>query len=243
MKTIAIIPSRYASTRFPGKPLALIAGKPMIQRVYEGVRRCEELYDVIVATDDERIFNAVAAFGGKALMTSSAHQCGTDRLAECAQILSLSDQDIILNIQGDEPLVGPEIVRDLMSCFDDPSVVMGTLKTEITDPAELENPNVVKVVTDCNDYALYFSRYSLPYQRGEFATKHYKHVGMYGYRKAFLTAFSEMAPTSLERSESLEQLRALENGYKIKVKETKYQTRGVDTPEQLKELEKFYEFD
>lgn len=237
MKTVAIIPSRYASSRFPGKPLAMIAGKSMIQHVYERVSMTEGIDAVYVATDDKRIYDAVTAFSGRAIMTSAEHQCGTDRLAECVATLALAPDDLVLNIQGDEPLIRPEMIRDLISCFEDPDVVMGTLKKEITDEAELNNPNVVKVVTDIHGDALYFSRYPLPYQRGEGAVKHYKHIGVYGYSADFLCRFSRMSRTSLEKSESLEQLRVLENGYRIRVKETEYQTVGVDTPEQLKEVE------
>ena len=240
MRTVAIIPARYSSSRFPGKPLALIAGKPMVQHVYERVKSA--LPQVYVATDDERIYDAVTLFGGMALMTSVRHCCGTDRLAECALMpeLGLEDGDLILNIQGDEPLIRPEMVRDLVGCFEDPQVVMGTLKKEITRPEDLENPNVVKVVTDSRGDALYFSRFCIPFVRGEAAaTKHYKHIGVYGYKKDFLLKFSKMQPSSLEGSESLEQLRVLENGYRIRVSETIYDTVGIDTPEQLKEIEKY----
>nr|WP_024837328.1 3-deoxy-manno-octulosonate cytidylyltransferase [Clostridium sp. 12(A)] len=242
MKTYAIIPSRYQSSRFPGKPLALISGKPMIQWVYENVSKVTQLDGVYVATDDQRIFVTVESFGGKALMTSSAHACGTDRLAECADILQLNDEDIVLNIQGDEPLIRPEMVMDLISTFDSESVYMGTLKKKIEEEEELNNPNVVKVITDVNGDAIYFSRHTLPYERDGKRRTHYKHIGAYGYKKWFLVKFSELDKTELELSESLEQLRAIENGYKVRVKETKWQTVGVDAPEQIalveKELEK-----
>lgn len=237
MKKIAIIPARYQSTRFPGKPLALIEGKTMIQRVYENVSEVNALDEVYVATDDERIFNAVEAFGGKVLMTSSKHTCGTDRLAECADILMLNDEDVVLNIQGDEPLIKPEMILDLLSTFDSEDVYMGTLKKVIDEDEELDNPNVVKVVTDINDNAIYFSRYCLPYERDGKSVKHYKHIGAYGYKTWFLYKFSKMSKTSLEKTESLEQLRVIENGLKIKVKETIYQSIGVDTPEQIKLVE------
>lgn len=236
-KIIAIIPSRYGSTRFPGKPLADIKGKPMIQWVYENVSKVIALSDVFVATDDERIFNAVKEFDGKALMTSNEHTCGTDRLAECANILKLNSSDIVLNIQGDEPLIREEMIEDLISCFDSPDVYMGTLKKRIDNKEELENPNVVKVITDINDFAIYFSRFCLPYERGNQSSLHYKHIGAYGYTVEFLLKYSRMQKSKLEISESLEQLRVIENGYKIKVKETKYQTVGVDAPEQLKQVE------
>ena len=239
MRTVAIIPARWASSRFPGKPLALIGGKPMVRHVYERVMSV--IPEVYVATDDERIYDAVKGFGGRALMTSEKHCCGTDRLAECALMpdLGLEDGDLILNIQGDEPLIRPEMVRDLVGCFEDPQVVMGTLKKEITRPEDLNNPNVVKVATDLNGDALYFSRFCIPFERGEAAAKHYKHIGVYGYKKDFLLKFSRMQRSSLEISESLEQLRVLENGYRIRVRETIYDTVGVDTPQQLKEVEKY----
>lgn len=236
-KIIALIPSRYGSSRFPGKPLMLIKGKPMIQHVYEHVRCVEEISDVYVATDDNRIFDAVESFGGKALMTAQTHTCGTDRLAECAHILNLNKDDLILNIQGDEPTIRATMIRDLISCFESKDVYMGTLKKEILIKEELSNPNVVKVITDNSDNAIYFSRYCLPYERDNKTVKHFKHIGVYGYRKWFLLQYSSMKKTSLEIAESLEQLRAIENGYKIRVKETQYQTVGVDTPEQVAQVE------
>lgn len=237
MKVIAIIPSRYGSSRFPGKPLALISGKPMIEWVYENVSKASFLDGVYVATDDQRIFDCVESFGGKALMTASTHTCGTDRLAECAEILQLEDEDLVLNIQGDEPLIKAEMVQDLYSCFDSEEVYMGTLKKKIEVEEELDNPNVVKVINDVNDYAIYFSRFCLPFERDGKKTTHFKHIGAYGYKVWFLKQYSKMAKTPLEISESLEQLRVLENGYKIRVKETKHQTVGVDTPEQVKQVE------
>lgn len=241
MKIIAIIPSRYGSTRFPGKPLAIIKGKPMIQWVCENVSKAENISDVYVATDDQRIYDAVISFGGKVLMTSDKHSCGTDRLAECAEILKLSDEDIVLNIQGDEPLIRKEMVEDLISCFDSPGVYMGTLKKRIEVEEELDNPNVVKVITDVNNNAIYFSRFCLPFERNGKRTDHYKHIGAYGYTAIFLKQYSKMDKTSLEIAESLEQLRVIQNGLKIRVKETKYQTVGVDTLEQLKQVEEIME--
>lgn len=240
-KKIAIIPSRYGSSRFPGKPLALIKGKPMIQHVYENVKKVTELDEVYVATDDKRIFDVVTAFGGKALMTSDRHTCGTDRLAECAQMLNLEEEDLVLNIQGDEPLINKEMILDLLSCFDSEDVYMGTLKKKITAEEELNNSNVVKVICDVNEYAIYFSRFCLPFERDEKKAIHYKHIGAYGYKKWFLMKYSNMSKTGLEIAESLEQLRVLENGYKIRVKETQFQTVGVDTPEQLLQVEKLME--
>ncbi len=238
MLKVAIIPSRYGSTRFPGKPLALICGKPMIQWVYENVSNSHELDGVYVATDDERVFKCVESFGGKAIMTSSNHTCGTDRLAECADILGLSDNDIVLNIQGDEPLINPQMVSDLYSAFNDSEVYMGTLKKQIDQESELNNPNVVKVITDLSNNAIYFSRYSIPYEREKTGIKHFKHIGAYGYKVWFLKKFSTMSKTILEKTESLEQLRVIENGYSIRVIETLYNTVGVDTPEQIEFVEK-----
>ena len=171
-------------------------------------------------------------------MTSQNHTCGTDRLAECADILNLSDDDIVLNIQGDEPMITPKMVSTLRSCFDNLEVYMGTLKKRINSQEELDNPNVVKVITDVNDNAIYFSRYCLPYNRDNRKVEHFKHVGAYGYKTFFLKQFSKMPKTELEMAESLEQLRVIENGYKIKVKETDVMTVGIDTPEQLTYVEK-----
>ncbi len=238
MKIIAIIPSRYGATRFPGKPLALISGKPMIQWVYENVNKVEKLDGVYVATDDQRILGCVEGFGGKALMTSSTHTCGTDRLAECAEILKLDDDDIVLNIQGDEPLINSQMIMDLYSIFEDSNVYMGTLKKLIENEDELNNPNVVKVINDINGDAIYFSRFCLPYERDGEKKSHFKHIGVYGYKTWFLKKYSKMDKTELEKSESLEQLRVIENGLKIRVKETMYQTIGVDTPEQIELVEK-----
>lgn len=233
MRRIVIIPSRYGSSRFPGKPLALICGKPMIQWVCENVSSVKCVDSVYVATDDKRIYDAVIDFGGKAIMTSSEHTCGTDRLAECVDILKLADEDIVLNIQGDEPLIKPEMILDLLSTFDDDSVYMGTLKKRIEEDDEILNPNVVKVITDIRNDAIYFSRYTIPYERDGIRRTHYKHVGTYGYKVWFLKQFSGMPKTELELAESLEQLRVIENGFKIRVKETPWQTIGVDTPEQI----------
>jgi 3-deoxy-manno-octulosonate cytidylyltransferase (CMP-KDO synthetase) len=192
---------------------------------------------VYVATDDERILECVKSFGGKVLMTAPTHACGTDRLAECVDILGLNDEDIVLNIQGDEPLINTGMIIDLYSNFEDADVYMGTLKKRITDDDELDNPNVVKVISDINDYAIYFSRFCLPYERDKEKTTHFKHVGAYGYKVWFLKEYSKMSKTSLEKAESLEQLRVIENGMKIKIKETIYQTVGVDTPEQINFVE------
>lgn len=237
MKTVAMIPSRYGSSRFPGKPLTMILGKPMIQRVYENVSKTDCVDCVYVATDDQRIFNCVSQFGGNAIMTAPDISCGTDRIAICSDILRLDDEDVVLNIQGDEPLISSDMIKELCSLFDDNDVYMGTLKQKITKTEDLNNPNVVKVVTDLQSNALYFSRYCIPYEREKKIKDHYKHIGVYGYKKWFLSSFNQMKRTDLELSESLEQLRVIENGYKIRVKETSHQTVGVDTPEQIKDVE------
>lgn len=240
MKIYGIIPARYNSTRFPGKPLALICGKPMIQWVYETVKKITKIDDVIVATDDRRIEEAVKLFKGKVIMTSKNHQCGSDRINECAEILKLNDDDIVINIQGDEPLIKEEMILDLLTAFEQSDVYMATLKKEIQNSEEIDNPNVVKVITDLDENAIYFSRYSIPYDRNHMSNiKRYKHIGLYGYKRFFLRKFSEMPKSNLEISESLEQLRVLENGFSIKVIETKWQTIGVDSPEQIQEVEKF----
>jgi len=242
MRVTAVIPARYASTRFPGKPLAELSGKPMIQWVCEGAARCPLVDKVLVATDDARIAAAVSAFGGTAVMTRADHPTGTDRLAEVAGGL---DSELIVNVQGDEPLIDPAMieaaVRPLLA---DPSIPMGTLKTKLASLEEFRNPNVVKVVTDQRGFALYFSRAAIPYPRDfaddlaarwrELATA--KHVGLYVYRRDFLLHFPTLATTPLEEQEKLEQLRALEHGYRIFVAETAMGVQGVDTPEDLERV-------
>lgn len=236
-KVVAIIPARYQSSRFPGKPLALICGKPMIQWVYERTSNVSCLDEVYVATDDERIKACVDSFGGKCLMTSEQHESGTDRLAECVERLGLDDLDIVLNIQGDEPLIEEQMILDLISTMNG-KVDMGTLKELITSQEDIENANIVKVVTDLDDNAMYFSRYPIPYNRGnETDIKYYRHVGVYAYRVKFLKVFSKMSKSKYEKIECLEQLRALENGYKIKVKTTNSSSMGVDIPEQIQQVE------
>ena len=238
MRVIVIIPARYGSTRFPGKPLARIMGKPMIQWVYENVKKVEMISTIYVATDDQRIYDTVQRFGGKVMMTLPEHSCGSDRIAECLQRLNISDDTIVLNIQGDEPLICKEMIEELIRCFDDSKVYMGTLKKLITDDDELVNPNIVKVITDRNDDAIYFSRYAIPYEKEKTKSEHYKHIGVYGYTAKFLLQFCKLPKARLEKAESLEQLRAIENGYKIRVKESEYQTIGVDTPEQVELVER-----
>lgn len=231
MKVLCIIPARYASTRLPGKPLRDIAGKPMIVRVYERAIRAQRVHEVVVATDDERIRAAVEEHGGNAVMTRADHATGTDRLAEV--VAQRPDCDLIINVQGDEPLIDPAVIDALVAPFEhDTALMMATAKTEITDAAEMENPNNVKVVADHTGNALYFSRACIPYARNAGA-KVYKHIGIYAYRRDFLLAYAKMAQTELECSESLEQLRALENGYRIRVVETDAVFIGVDTEEDL----------
>lgn len=239
MKKIAVIPARYGSSRFPGKPLERILGKPMIQWVYERVSGAPDLDAVYVATDDKRIYDGVQGFGGRVMMTSASHTCGAERVNECRERLGLDDDDIILNIQGDEPLIRAEMAEELLGAFSDSGVYMATLKTRIDHKDEIMNPNVVKVVTDINRNAMLFSRHAIPFNRDKYEhITYYKHIGMYGYKAAFLKKFSSMEKSYLEQMESLEQLRALENGFAIRVIETSYQTTGVDTPEQLFETEK-----
>ena len=239
MNTLCVIPARYASTRLPGKPLADIAGKPMIARVYEQASKAKRLSAVIAAVDDERVYEAVTANGGQAMMTAKDHPTGTDRLAEVAA--AHSEADLIINVQGDEPLIDPAFIDALIAAFEEDSeLFMATVKSPMTDPEEKQNPNNVKVVTDKNGYALYFSRSLLPYFREDTGVTVYKHIGIYAYKRDFLLQYAKMAPTPLEQTESLEQLRALENGYKIKVIETQSKFVGVDTPEDLAAVNKIF---
>ena len=238
MNVLCVIPARYASTRLPGKPLKDIAGKPMICRVYERAAKASRVAVAIVATDDSRIYDAVLQHGGKAVMTRKDHPTGTDRLAEVAE--KYQDVDLIINVQGDEPLIEPKLIDELAAAFDgDADLQMATVCTEITDESEQQNPNNVKVVMDKQGYALYFSRSLLPYPRHE-GTPVYKHIGIYAYKRDFLLAYAKMAETPLEHAESLEQLRALENGYRIKVIKTPYRFVGVDTAEDLEKVNAIY---
>lgn len=232
MKVLCVIPARYASTRLPGKPLSMIAGKTMIQHVYERACQAKLPDEVVVATDNELVEKAVLDFGGKAVMTSPDHPSGTDRLAEVA--LMYPDVDVIVNVQGDEPMIPPEVIDNLAQVFaNDADLNMATMKVEMEE-ADYDNPAAVKVVTDLNGNALYFSRSLMPYPRNKpEGYKVFKHVGIYAYRRNFLLKYAALAPTPLEKAESLEQLRALENGYKIKVLESKFKGIGVDTPEDL----------
>lgn len=245
MKSLAIIPARYASTRFPAKPLATLGGKLIIQRVYEQVKRAVE--DVVVATDDDRIMAAVEAFGGRAVMTSTEHRSGTDRCYEALQKVG-GDYDIVINVQGDEPFIQPEQIRSLISCFEDEATDIATLVKPFTaeDGIEaLENPNSPKVVISRDMKAIYFSRSVIPYirevERTEWLTKHtfYKHIGMYAFRAKTLGEVTALAQSSLELSEKLEQLRWLESGYRIGVGITNIETIGIDTPDDLRRAEEF----
>jgi 3-deoxy-manno-octulosonate cytidylyltransferase (CMP-KDO synthetase) len=243
MKFTAIIPARYASTRFPGKPLALIGGKPMIQRVYEQAISCKQLTNVIVATDDERIRQAVENFGGQVMMTRSDHISGTDRIAEV--VAHLPDVEVVINIQGDEPFVRVEQLEQLCSFFTQPEVAIATLAHPITDAAMITDPNVVKAVFAPNGRALYFSRAPIPYLRGiaqqDWVKEgvHFQHLGLYAYSRDVLLALTTLPPAPLEQSESLEQLRWLAADYPIFVGVTPYKSLGIDTPEDLVKAEEF----
>ncbi len=240
MSVFAFIPSRYASTRFPGKPLAMIAGKPMVQHACGCALRCADISEVYVVTDDTRIMDCVKGFGGKAVMTGKNHPSGTDRIAEAAEILGLKDDDIIVNIQGDQPVFMPSIISKMVKpLVDDETIVMGTVKYRITDPSEINNSNIVKVVTDNNDFALYFSRSPIPFYREKSVTQDfYKPLGFYAYRKGFIMEFNRLPVARLENTEKLEPLRAIENNYRIKVVETEFDSIEVDTPEDILKVEK-----
>ena len=242
MKYIAVIPARYASTRFPGKPLAMLGGKTVIQRVYE--QAVSVLSEAYVATDDERIFQAVEAFGGRAVMTRADHKSGTDRIQEAVQKIG-TDADVIINIQGDEPFVQPSQIKTLMHLFDDPETQIGTLGKRFETMEAVCNPNSPKIVTDLRGFALYFSRSVIPYIRGieekDWLT-HYpflKHLGVYAYRREVLAEVTRLPQSQLEKAESLEQLRWLENGYRIRVGLTDVETVGIDTPDDLARAEAF----
>lgn len=240
MKTIAIIPARYGSTRFPGKPLALILGKPLIQWTYEQARQVQGLDGVWVATDDGRIKDCVEAFGGQALITRQDHPSGSDRLAEAAGILQLAPEDIVINIQGDQPVFPPDLITRLAEVLiRDSEVVMVTPVKRLSDAAAAINPNVVKVVFDRAGRALYFSRSPLPFWRDGGETYFFKHIGIYAYRVAFLKEFVHLPPGRWEEVEKLEQLRALEHGFPIHVVETEGDTQEVDSPEDLIQVEAF----
>jgi 3-deoxy-manno-octulosonate cytidylyltransferase (CMP-KDO synthetase) len=240
MDVLGIIPARYASTRFPGKPLTDINGKTMIRRVYEQAT-ASGLSEVIVATDDDRIFAHVLDFGGKAVMTAGHHQSGTDR---CFEAYKLHDKpyEFIINIQGDEPFIKPEQIDLVASCFNRPNTQLATLVKKITTEEELFNTNAPKVVLSNNGDALYFSRQAIPYCRNvpqdiwHKQHSYYKHIGIYGYRADILEQITQLPPSALELAESLEQLRWLENGYKITTALTEFETIGIDSPEDLEKV-------
>lgn len=237
---LGIIPARYASSRFPGKPLVDIAGKSMIQRVYEQAKKCVHLTEVFVATDDTRIYDHVLNFGGNAIMTSPDHQSGTDRCAEVA--IQHPQYEVIINIQGDEPYIDPEQISKLAACFNNKDTQIATLVKKVQNEQELFNVNSPKVVINKLSEAVYFSRSPLPHIRGQEQQNwlnyftYFKHIGIYGYRADILQKITNLPVSSLEQAESLEQLRWIENGYRIKVAETELETYAVDTPEDLQKI-------
>lgn len=243
-KVVAVIPARYLSNRFEGKPLALIFGKPMIQHVYERAQAIPLLSLVAVATDDERIAECVRGFGGQVVMTSPNHVSGTDRLAEAATLLDINEQDVVVNIQGDQPLFDQSVVAQIAQpLLDDPALPMSTLIYKIVRPEEITDPNHVKTVFDRNGMALYFSRSPIPHQRNPEDVErptYYKHLGFYGYRKGFLMTYVGLPEGEWERFEKLEQLRALEYGYRIKVVLTEHDSIEVDTPMDLERVEEMF---
>lgn len=254
-RVAAIIPARYNATRFPGKPLVLLKGKPLIQHVYEHASRASLVNSILVATDDQRIYDTVINFGGRVVMTAGSHESGTDRIAEAAAHIEC---DYVINVQGDEPFIEPQMIDDVIDLlYNDDNVSISTLAKRVTDVNEIFSPHVVKVVMDDDGYALYFSRAPIPYHRDEFLEsgvmsrelqveqinicnlEFYKHIGIYGYRKEALIKFSSLKQCRLEKIEKLEQLRALNAGMKIKVKETQYDTFGIDTIEDLRKAEEW----
>ena len=239
-KILGVIPARFASSRFPGKVLAQISSKSMLQHVYERASLARYLTATIIATDDERVYAAARSFGARVVMTRADHVSGTDRVAEAA---SAENAELVVNIQGDEPLIDPAAIdAAILPLAHDPGIVMGTLKKAIEDPREITDANVVKVVTDRNGDAIYFSRCPIPYERDQARSgTHFKHIGLYVYRRDFLLGYSALPVGPLEQAERLEQLRALENGYRIRVVETEYESLGVDTPEDLERVCKLFE--
>jgi 3-deoxy-manno-octulosonate cytidylyltransferase (CMP-KDO synthetase) len=245
-KILGVIPARFSSSRFPGKVLAQISGRSMLQHVYERASQARYLASTIIATDDERVYHVAKSFGARVRMTRTDHATGTDRVAEVA---SSETAEIVVNIQGDEPLIDPDAIdAAVLPLVHDPAIVMGTLKKRIEDPAEIADPNVVKVVTDLAGDAIYFSRCPIPYQRDGGAPPGqglrgpwYKHIGLYVYGREFLLGYSSMPVGPLETAERLEQLRALENGHRIRVVETEYESLGVDTPADLDKVSRLFD--
>jgi len=236
---LAVVPARYASTRFPGKIIAPLNGKPVVVHTYERVLRARLVSQVLIATDDAKVVEAVMPFGARVVMTRPDHACGTDRIAEVAQN---SDAPIIVNVQGDEPLIDPKTIdAAIQPLLDHPDIVMSTARRLITEPSRIEDPNVVKVVCDRQGLALYFSRLPIPYirdaaDRAAAPPCHWQHLGLYVYRRDFLLRYARMPQTPLEKLEKLEQMRVLENGYKIAVIDTEYEAIGVDVPEDLERI-------
>jgi 3-deoxy-manno-octulosonate cytidylyltransferase (CMP-KDO synthetase) len=237
-KILGVIPARFASTRFPGKVLAPISSKPMLQHVYERASQARYLTSTIIATDDDRVYRAARSFGARVRMTRADHLSGTDRVAEVA---SAEDAAIVVNIQGDEPLIDPAAIDiAILPVAQEDDIVMATLKKKIESAREIGDPNVVKVVTDAAGDAIYFSRCPIPFYR-EGSGEYFKHIGLYVYRSDFLLSYSALPVGPLERAERLEQLRALENGFRIRVVETEYESLGVDTPEDLERVSALFE--
>ena len=240
MVAVGVIPARYQSKRFEGKVLADISGKPMIQHVWERAKQALLLDDLIIACDDQRIKDAAREFGAKAVMTAKGHHSGTERLAEVVNPLEV---EIVVNIQADEPLIQAVMIDSIVDVLSgDNSITMATLMRKIDDPSEVDNPNVVKVVTDKDNYALYFSRSPIPYRAADCQVSspvYYKHIGIYGYTKDFLFTYKNIPVSRLESIEKLEQLRVLEDGFRIKVIETKFDTIGVDTPQDLEKVKAY----
>jgi len=238
---IVVIPARYSSTRLPGKPLVSLAGKPMVQRVWERARAASLVSRTIIATDDERILQAVASFGGEAVMTRAEHRSGTERVAEVAATIAADDDEIFVNVQGDEPLIEPQVIDKVIEAVDaEEEVSVATLMVPIAKPSDIMDPNIVKVVLDFNDDALYFSRAPIPWVRDRGSpvhAQHWKHLGLYAFRRAALLDFPTLPQGVLERVEQLEQLRWIENLYKIRVVETKHDSISVDVPEDVARVE------
>lgn len=240
MGITAFIPSRYGSTRFSAKPLALIDGRPMIRHVYQCADACPDISDVYVVTDDERISRCVREFGGKAVMTDKQHPSGTDRIAEAVRTLGLKDDEIVVNVQGDQPLFDPSLISLMVEpLVKDADIPMSTVKYRLKNEADIRNINIVKVVTDNDGFALYFSRSPIPYYREQSSENaYYKHLGFYAYRKGFLLKFTNLPLGRLEMAEKLEQLRALECGFRVKVVETTHDSLEVDVPEDIQKVER-----
>jgi 3-deoxy-manno-octulosonate cytidylyltransferase (CMP-KDO synthetase) len=236
-KILGVIPARYASSRFPGKSLAKIDSRTMLEHVYERASMARYLGPIVIATDDERISDAARGFGARVKMTRADHVSGTDRVAEIAS--GFEDVDLVVNVQGDEPLIDPGAIdAAILPLLEESAIPMGTLKKKIEDPREVADPNVVKVVTDRFENAIYFSRSAIPHAQS--AAARYKHLGLYVYRRNFLLKYSDLPVGPLERAEGLEQLRALENGFKIRVVETDYESLGVDTPDDLERVRELF---